>query len=72
MGRAQSHLRVVSKKSTTCRSVTRPAGRTRQVFPRYVAIGNAKKVDHSRWLIDGRVSADFDSDGELIGVEIIG
>jgi uncharacterized protein YuzE len=37
-----------------------------------VAIGNAKKVDHSRWLIDGRVSADFDSDGELIGVEIIG
>jgi uncharacterized protein YuzE len=37
-----------------------------------VAIGNAKKVERSEWLIEGRVSADYDADGELIGIEIVG
>jgi uncharacterized protein YuzE len=37
-----------------------------------VAIGNAKKVERSEWLIEGRVSADYDTDGELIGIEIVG
>lgn len=49
------------------------------VFPRYVSVGNAKKVD---WTLDvcdsigehvrGRVMLDFDADGELIGVRIMG
>jgi hypothetical protein len=46
--------------------------RTKGAFPRYVAIGNAKKVERSEWLIEGRVSADYDADGELIGIEIVG
>jgi hypothetical protein len=51
---------------------TRSAGRTRQVFPRYVAVGNAKKVSSRVPLIEGQVYADFDADGNLIGVEILG
>ena len=47
-----------------------PAG-CRQVFPRYVAVGNSRKKPVKRnVLIPGRVYADFDVDGELIGVEI--
>lgn len=48
-------------------------------FPRYVSIGNAKKVarrfDAGVWvpgMPTRRVYLDFDKDGELIGVEIIG
>lgn len=54
------------------RRPTRSAGRIRQVFPRYVAVGNSRKVDYRQELIHGRVYADFDADGELIGVEITG
>jgi hypothetical protein len=48
-----------------------PAG-CRQVFPRYVAVGNAKKVASRVPLLEGQVYADFDADGNLIGVEILG
>jgi hypothetical protein len=49
---------------------------TKGVLPRYVSLGNAKKVA-KRWdlmpaLMPGRVFADFSEDGELIGVEVIG
>jgi hypothetical protein len=47
-----------------------PAGR--QTFPRYVAVGNAKRVASRVPLIEGQVYADFDADGNLIGVEILG
>lgn len=57
----------------------RSVGRTRQVFPRYVAIGNAKKVALKLDVCDevpehyrGRVNLDFDNYGQLVGVEIIG
>lgn len=50
----------------------RSAGRTCGVLPRYVAIGNARKVVKTNVLIPGRVYADYDIDGELIGIEVIG
>lgn len=59
------------KLKTVQKSPSRGPG-TKGVLPRYVAIGNNKKVDHSEWLIDGRVAADYDANGELIGVEVIG
>lgn len=46
--------------------------RTRGALPRYVAIGNAKHVERTDELIEGRVYADYDADGELCGVEVVG
>jgi uncharacterized protein YuzE len=42
------------------------------VFPRYVAVGNSRKVASRVPLLEGQVYADFDADGNLIGVEILG
>lgn len=53
------------------RRPVRSAGRVRQVFPRYVAVGNSRKVSTTKELLPGRVYADFDADGDLIGVEIL-
>lgn len=44
---------------------------TNGVLPRYVAIGNHRKVARTEPLIEGRVYADYDAKGELIGVEVI-
>jgi hypothetical protein len=44
---------------------------TKGVLPRYVAIGNSRKVATTQELIPGRVYADFDAGGELIGVEVV-
>lgn len=47
--------------------------RTTSVFPRYVAIGGQRgKAARTEWLIEGRVAADYDAAGELIGIEVIG
>lgn len=47
--------------------------RTTSVFPRYVAIGGQRgKAARTEWLIDGRVAADYDAAGELIGIAVIG
>jgi hypothetical protein len=47
--------------------------RTKGALPRYVAIGNSKKKPVKRnVLIPARVYADYDINGELIGVEIKG
>ena len=46
--------------------------RVKGAFPRYVSLGNAKRVACREVLIAGRVYADYDKDGELIGVEIVG
>lgn len=43
-------------------------------FPRYVSVGNAKKVSVTTCVFDdGRhvVNVDMDEDGDLIGVEIL-
>lgn len=47
---------------------TRASGR--QTFPRYVSIGNAKKVTRTTELIPGRVMADW-CGRELVGIEIL-
>lgn len=46
---------------------------TKGALPRYVAIGNAKKVARTvEWnRYPGQVFADEDDDGNLIGVEVI-
>ncbi|TXH44892.1 MAG: DUF2283 domain-containing protein [Desulfurellales bacterium] len=44
---------------------------TKSVLPRYVAIGNHKKVAYTKELWPGRVFGEFDADDELIGVEIL-
>jgi uncharacterized protein YuzE len=38
--------------------------------PVYVYVGEGKVVD-TRQLIEGRVMADFDADGNLLGVEVL-
>lgn len=50
----------------------KPQGpRVKGVLPRYVAVGNAKKVHETREVWEGRVFVDLDANGNLIGVEII-
>lgn len=39
--------------------------------PVYVEF-NGNKLAKTKWLIEGRVSADFDANGNLIGVEVVG
>lgn len=68
-------------KPLTAKTVQKTRGRgpgTKGAFPRYVSIGNAKKVasrfDVGVWvpgMQTRRVYLDFDKDGELIGVEVV-
>lgn len=39
--------------------------------PVYVELSDAK-VAKTKWLVLGKVFADFDADGNLIGVEVVG
>lgn len=60
------------KAKTVEKSPARGPG-TKSVLPRYVTIGNyRRKAARTVELIPGRVMADYDADGELIGVEVIG
>lgn len=68
--------RVIRSPGKESRSAGRP---TRGVLPRYVAIGDAKKVsrcidvgDHVPEIECGRVILDFNVEGKLVGVEVIG
>lgn len=64
------------KDKTVAKTQGRGAG-TRNVYPHYVTLGNAKKVDLRLDACDdvpekyrGQVQLDFDAYGILVGVEI--
>jgi hypothetical protein len=53
--------------------------RTTGALPRYVAIGNAKRVSDTRDACDGipeqnrgRIQVDLDANGDAVGVRIVG
>ena len=63
------------QKPLTPKTVAKTPGRgprTKGALPRYVALGNAKKVASRMDVFRGRVFVDLDENRELIGVEVIG